>query len=158
MGCIHRRQTRIPDGLLGDVILSADDFRNGKTWEDPAFPCSWHIDVHTPHEDFDDGLKGDEFISYATTGPEYRYEGPYWAPYRCLYSRNVSNLFMAGRDISVTKDGLGPVRVMRTTGMMGEVLGKAAAICVDEETTPRGVYQEHLPKLKELMLKPGGRI
>ena len=52
--------------LLGDVILSADDFRNGKTWEDPAFPCSWHIDVHTPHKDSDEGLDGDEFISYAT--------------------------------------------------------------------------------------------
>ena len=142
--------------LLGDVILSADDFRKGKTWEDPAFPCSWHIDVHTPHKDFDDGLDGDEFISYATTGPEYKYQGPYWAPYRCLYSRNVSNLFMAGRDISVTKDGLGPVRVMRTTGMMGETVGKAAAICIHEETTPRGVYQEHLEKLRALMARPGG--
>lgn len=144
--------------LLGDVILSADDFRNGKKWEDPAFPCSWHIDVHTPHQQFDDGLEGEEFISHATTGKGYTYKGPYWAPYRCLYSRNVSNLFMAGRDISVTKDGLGPVRVMRTTGMMGEIVGKAAAICVQKKTTPRGVYQGHLEKLKALMSKPPARV
>ncbi|MES2997549.1 MAG: FAD-dependent oxidoreductase [Verrucomicrobiota bacterium] len=141
--------------LMGDVVLSADDFRAGKTYEDPAFPCSWHIDLHTPDDQFGKDHKGNEFISRATEKPGHTYKGPYWAPYRTLYSRNISNLFMAGRDISVTKDGLGPVRVMRTTGMMGEVVGKAAAICIREKTTPRGVYQKHLGALKELMKKPG---
>ena len=47
---------------------------------------------------------------------------PYPVPYRCLYSRNIDNLFMAGRNISVTHVALGTVRVMRTTGMMGEVV------------------------------------
>lgn len=137
--------------LLGDVVLSADDFRKSRKFEDGCFPCSWHIDVHSPHKDFDKGHEGNEFISYATVGDDYKYEGPYWAPYRCLYSRNISNLFMAGRDISVTHEGLGPVRVMRTCGMMGEVVGKAAWICVRHDTTPRGVYKEHLPLLRELM-------
>ncbi len=82
-------------------------------------------------------------------------KGPYWAPYRCLYSRNIKNLFMAGRDISVTHEGLGPVRVMRTCGMMGEIIGKAAWICVRHDTLPRGVYEEHLPLLQELMKQPG---
>ena len=62
---------------------------------------------------------------------------------------------MAGRDISVTREALGAVRVMRTTGMMGEIVGKAAWICVRHETTPRGVYEKHLPLLVELMAKPG---
>jgi ribulose 1,5-bisphosphate synthetase/thiazole synthase len=141
--------------LLGDVILSADDFRKGTKFEDPAFPCSWHIDLHVPHEKYSDQAKGEEFISKATEGAGFSYKGPYWAPYRTLYSRNVSNLFMAGRDISVSKDGLGPVRVMRTTGMMGEVVGKAAAICIEEKTTPRGVYEKHLAKLQEMMRQPG---
>lgn len=66
-----------------------------------------------------------------------------------LYSRNIPNLFMAGRDISVTHDGLGPVRVMRTCGMMGEIVGKAAAICIDEHTTPRGVYENNFPNSKK---------
>jgi hypothetical protein len=44
-------------------------------------------------------------------------------PYRCFYSRNVPNLFMAGRDISVTHVALGTTRLMRTHGMMGEVVG-----------------------------------
>jgi hypothetical protein len=58
---------------------------------------------------------------------------------------------MAGRNISVTHVALGTVRVMRTTGMMGEVVGMAASICKDFGTTPRGVYREHLDKLKVLM-------
>ncbi len=142
--------------LLGDVVLSADDFKTQRAFPDPAFPCSWHIDLHAPDANFKDGLQGEEFISRATEGEGYQYKGPYWAPYRCLYSRNISNLFMAGRDISVTHEALGPVRVMRTCGMMGEVVGKAAWICVSENTTPRGVYEQHLDLLKNLMDQPGG--
>lgn len=141
--------------LLGDVILTVEDFQKQREFPDGAFPCSWHIDVHTPDQEFQDGLKGLEFISRATEGEKYRYQGPYWAPYRSLYSRNISNLFMAGRDISVTHEALGPVRVMRTCGMMGEIVGKAAWICVSKSTSPRGVYEKHLLLLKELMQQPG---
>ena len=134
--------------LLGDVILSADDFRNAKQYSDGCFPCTWHIDVHGPHPKYQSGLEGQEFISYATDGKGFSYKGPYWAPYRCLYSRNISNLFMAGRDISVTHDGLGPVRVMKTCGVMGEVVGKAAAVCMEENTNARGVYEHHWARLQ----------
>ena len=138
--------------LLGDVILDASDFIANRVWPDGVFPCTWGIDLHHPNPGYKKGLVGDEFISEATIG---KYQGPYWAPYRCLYSRNVTNLFMAGRDISVTHEGLGPVRVMRTCGMMGEIVGKAAWICVRFDTTPHGVYENHLPLLKELMSHPG---
>jgi len=141
--------------LLGDVVLDVDAFRYEREFPDGAFPCSWHIDVHTPDPKFAAGLKGDEFISTYTHGKEYTYKGPYWAPYRSLYSRNISNLFMAGRDISVTHEALGPVRVMRTCGMMGEIVGKAAWIAVRYQTSPRGVYEKHLGLLKELMTQPG---
>lgn len=141
--------------LIGDIVLTGDDFRNQRVFLDPAFPCSWHIDIHSPDELFDKDLKGQEFISKATDGSGYTYAGIYWAPYRTLYSRNIKNLFMAGRDISVSKEGLGPVRVMRTCGMMGEVVGKAASICIYRRTSPRGVYEKHLAELKELMQEPG---
>lgn len=62
---------------------------------------------------------------------------------------------MAGRCISVSKSGLGPVRVMRTCGMMGEVVGKAASICIKHNTNPRQVYHEHLDELHSLMKNPG---
>ncbi len=141
--------------LMGDVVLSADDFLKSRVFPDGAFPCTWHIDLHAPDKQFSKGLAGEEFISRATEGEGYSYHGPYWSPYRCLYSRNIGNLFMAGRDISVTQDGIGPIRVMRTCGMMGEIVGKAAAICVSEKTTPRGVYEKHLDKLKASMNRPG---
>ena len=142
--------------LLGDVILDAADFTTNHIWPDGVFPCTWSIDLHHPNPTYQNGLKGEEFISKATVSEKgYSYKGPYWAPYRCLYSRNITNLFMAGRDISVTHDGLGPVRVMRTCGMMGEIVGKAAWICVRHETSPRGVFENYLPQLNELMSQPG---
>lgn len=141
--------------LMGDVVLDAEDFRAQKKFEDGCYPCSWHIDLHMPNSQFDDGHKGDEFISDYTRGKKYKYSGIYWAPYRTLYSRNIENLFMAGRNISVTQTGLGPVRVMKTCGTMGEIVGKAASLCIKHKTTPKGVYQEHLNGLKELMKLPG---
>ena len=64
---------------------------------------------------------------------------------------------MAGRNISVTHVALGTVRVMRTTGMMGEVVGMAAYLCKKYDCQPRSVYQEYLPELKILMQEGIGR-
>ncbi|MCX6884960.1 MAG: FAD-dependent oxidoreductase [Verrucomicrobia bacterium] len=143
--------------LLGDVILTGDDFRTGHVFEDACFPCSWHIDLHSPSPAFQKGHEGEEFISLATTGTNFNYKSPYWAPYRSLYSRNISNLFMAGRDISVTHEALGAVRVMRTCGAMGEVVGMAASLCKQHKCTPREVYQKHLPELQALMKRGASR-
>ena len=62
---------------------------------------------------------------------------------------------MAGRNISVTDQALGTVRVMKTIGMMGEVVGKAAAIAVQNQCTPREVYLKHWKKLDALLQLPG---
>ncbi len=141
--------------LVGDIQLTGMDFRKSVVFEDGAYPCSWHIDVHTPDYRYEKGHGKDAFISTFTRGKDYEYAGPYWAPYRTLYSKDVGNLFMAGRNVSVNREALGAVRVMRTTGMMGEIVGKAAWIAVRHGTTPRGVYEKHLPLLKELMGQPG---
>ncbi|HOX56064.1 MAG TPA: FAD-dependent oxidoreductase [Candidatus Paceibacterota bacterium] len=140
--------------LLGDVILTGDDFRTNRFFPDASFPCTWSIDLHLPDPAFDKGHQGVEFISRASFG---KYPTPYWAPYRCLYSRNVKNLFMAGRDISVTHEALGPVRVMRTCGTMGEIVGMAASLCKQHDCNPRAVYEQHLDKLKQLMERGAGR-
>ena len=63
---------------------------------------------------------------------------------------------MAGRNISVTHIGLGTVRVMRTTGMMGEVVGMAAGLCTKHQVLPRDIYNSHLKELKSLMSKGMG--
>jgi len=134
--------------IVGDVLLSGKDVSAGKTWPDACVPSSWTMDLHLPHKAYEKGFEGDAFISRAD---HTRFKTPYWVPYRCLYSRNVANLFMAGRDVSVTHDALGTVRVMRTCGMMGEIVGMAASICKKRDTTPRGVYKDYLDELKTLM-------
>ncbi len=144
--------------LMGDVILTADDFRDGTVFPDAAFPCTWHIDVHSPHPDYFKEDDPNAFFSTFTRGKKYQYEQPYWAPYRCLYSRNIDNLFMAGRNISVTQTGLGPVRVMRTCGMMGEIVAMAASVCKEHQCSPRDVYASHLDELKSIMKVGAGKM
>ncbi|MFQ5809044.1 MAG: FAD-dependent oxidoreductase, partial [Armatimonadota bacterium] len=80
---------------------------------------------------------------------------PYGIPYRSLYSRNISNLFMAGRDLSATHVALGGVRVMRTCCLMGQAVGTAASIARQHDTTPRGVYQDHLAELQQTLVRDG---
>ena len=133
--------------LLGDVILKQQDCVQGTPFPDACVTTTWSIDLHYPDPKNSQQFPGEEFRSFA----EFLHIKPYAIPYRCLYSRNVPNLMMAGRNISVTHVALGTVRVMRTGGMMGEVLGMAASICKKYETEPRGVYENYLPELKKLM-------
>ena len=133
--------------LLGDYILKQDDIDKNVYHEDGSFTASWSIDLHFPDPVNSKNFPGAEFK--AATVHNWIY--PCTVPYRCLYSRNIENLFMAGRNISVTHVALGTVRVMRTTGMMGEVVGMAASICNKYGCLPRQVYQSHLPELKNLM-------
>ena len=143
--------------LMGDVILTGADLRNGVRYEDGCVPCTWGIDTHHPDTRYSKGHEGDEFIASATFGEGYTYDGPYWIPYRCLYSRNIDNLFMAGRDISTTHEALGAVRVMKTTGAMGEIVGMAASICKKHGCDPRAIHADHLDELKSLMKIGAGR-
>jgi FAD dependent oxidoreductase len=137
--------------LMGDVVLRTGDLRTNRVFADGCFPCTWGIDLHTANPAYAKGNRGSEFIAQYTHGGKYAYAGPYWAPYRCLYSRNIGNLFMAGRDISVTHRALGAVRVMRTCGMMGEVVGMAGSICKEHNCEPRAVYEQYLAELKALL-------
>lgn len=139
--------------LLGDYILTENDIEKELPHEDASFTTTWSIDLHRPDPANSKYFKGKEFKAVTTQTLIY----PYAVPYRCLYSRNVENLFMAGRDISVSHVALGTVRVMRTTGMMGEVVGMAASLCKKYGSTPRGVYQFHLEELKRLMEKGVGK-
>jgi len=136
--------------LLGDVILRQQDIIDARPFPDASVTTTWTIDLHYSKKAMcacEAFQSEDRHIKFA----------PYPIPYRCLYSRNVENLFMAGRNISVTHVALGTVRVQRTTGMMGEVLGMAASLCKQHATTPRGVYESHLDELKVLMQRGVGK-
>ncbi len=139
--------------LVGDVVLTQQDVQQQRPYPDGFVTTTWSLDLHYPDPVNTKYFPGEEFKTICKT-PAIK---PYAVPYRCLYSRNVENLFMAGRDISVTHVALGTVRVMRTCGMMGEVVGMAASICKNRHTTPRGVYIEHLPEFKELATRGVGK-
>lgn len=142
--------------LLGDVILTEEDIIQKRRFEDATVLTTWSIDLHYAKEQYAKRYPNDPFISYAKFGEHVDRKQGYPVPYRCFYSRNIPNLFMAGRNISVTHQALGTVRVMRTLGMMGVVVGKAAAICAEQDCLPRDVYEKHLARLIELCKLPGG--
>lgn len=133
--------------LLGDVILCEQDLIARRQWEDASVTTTWSIDLHYPEDDNVRFFPNESFRSIA----KFVHLDPYAIPYRCFYSRNVGNLFMAGRNISVTHVALGTVRVMRTGGMVGEVVGMAAAVCKNNECLPRDVYTDYLDQLQRRM-------
>lgn len=139
--------------LLGDYILKQDDIDKNVFHEDASFTTTWSLDLHFPDPENSSRFPGNEFKA----ATNHVFIHPYAVPYRCLYSRNIDNLFMAGRNISVTHVALGTVRVMRTTGMMGEVVGMAASLCRKHDVSPREVYRSHLPELVVMMQAGAGK-
>ena len=139
--------------IVGDLILREQDLTRPIPYEDGTCTTTWRIDQHYPMEKNSADYPGEEWMSYGKLMPI----DPYAIPYRCLYSRDVPNLFMAGRDISVTHVALGSVRVMRTCAMMGEVVGMAAAVCCRRGSMPRDVYTTWFQDLEELMKQGTGR-
>ena len=138
--------------LMGDWVLKEQDLVNKVSCPDGTACTSWTIDLHYPDPKNTKNFPAEEFKSIAKHKAIY----PYPIPYRCLYSKNIDNLFMAGRNISVTHVALGTVRVMRTGGMMGEVVGMASSLCKKYTCSPRDVYASHLDELKALMTKGVG--
>jgi hypothetical protein len=141
--------------LMGDVVLTEQDIVSKRDFPDGCVPSTWSIDLHYPKEQYAKKFPDNPFISKAVHGKGVDRSYGYPVPYRCFYSRNIDNLFMAGRCISVTHEALGTVRVMKTCGMMGEVVGKAASICAVHDCSPRDVYEDHLPELLGLLKLPG---
>ncbi|MBI5775658.1 MAG: FAD-dependent oxidoreductase [Verrucomicrobia bacterium] len=147
--------TRESRRLMGDVVLTHDDIVSKKDFPDGCVPSTWSIDLHFAKQEYAKKFPENPFISIAEHDKRVDREFGYPVPYRCLYSTNIANMFMAGRQISVTDHALGTVRVMKTIGMMGEVVGKAAAVALKHNATPRDVYHNYWSELDELLKLPG---
>ncbi|MEL6894993.1 MAG: FAD-dependent oxidoreductase, partial [Planctomycetota bacterium] len=141
--------------LVGDVQLNENDIISKRDFPDGCVPTTWSIDLHYPKKQYAKKFPDNPFISIAVHDRQVDRSYGYPVPYRCFYSKNINNLFMAGRCISVNHEALGTVRVMKTCGMMGEVVGKAASICTAENCLPRDVYSDHLTELLDLLKLPG---
>ncbi len=139
--------------IIGEFVLREQDLKNNVIYPDGSASTSWYIDQHYPDPENSLRFPGQEYLSCGHLDPM----GFYPIPYRCFYSKDIVNMFMAGRDISVSHIALGTVRVMRTTAMMGEVVGMAATICRRRRCLPRDVYNTHLETLKQMMRRGVGR-
>ena len=139
--------------IIGDLVLREQDLTRPIPYEDGTCTTTWRIDQHYPDPRNAGKYPGAEWMSIGKLVPI----DPYALPYRCFYSKDVANLFMAGRDISGTHIALGSVRVMRTCAMMGEVVGMAASICSKRSVLPRDIYTTYFEDLKALMRKGTGR-
>lgn len=132
--------------LMGDYILSETDILNHRIFEDAVTYGGWCVDLHAPHGLLDfDVLPSDC----------HHFLGVYSIPYRCYYSKNIDNLFMAGRDISTTKLGLASTRILGCCASGGQAVGTAAAFCTKYGCDPRGLAP-HIGEVQQQMLKDDG--
>jgi hypothetical protein len=131
--------------LVGDYIFTFNDVRGTTKFEDAVVFEKRAVDVH-----YQINLLDQDDPNFISEAMFYKTE-QYSIPYRSLYSKNISNLFMAGRNFSCSHVGLGGPRVMRTTGQMGAAVGLAASICKKHNANPRDVYASYLKEYLELI-------
>lgn len=149
--------------LVGDVFFLQQDIEKEYVkYDDAIVTGTYSIDQHFPTPKNTFFFPGEEFISTMKHGfndlgtpraylRDDQVNPPYRIPYRCLYSRNITNLFMAGRNISVSHISLSSTRVQNTTGMMGELVAIASTLCKKYNCQPREVYTHHLNELLNLL-------
>lgn len=131
--------------LVGDYVFTFNDARNSSQFEDAVVYENREVDVH-----YQINLLDSENPDFISTAMFYKAK-PYSIPYRSFYSKNINNLFMAGRNFSCSHVGLGGPRVMRTTGQMGAAVGLAASLCIKYNSSPRNIYQSHLKEYLDLI-------
>lgn len=116
--------------IMGQYLMTEHDPQNCTVFPDEIAFGGWFIDLHTPGGLLAKSSEPASSENY-TTFSDYAvksYAGPYGIPLRCLIAKDVDNLMMAGRNVSVTHAALGTVRVMNTTAIMGQAAGTAAAL------------------------------
>ena len=110
--------------IQGLYQLTAGDVQRAAKFPDGVARGWYPIDLHTSY-----------------TGGAVQMRGPgygawYDIPYRCLVSRDLDNVLMAGRCISVTHEALGSTRVSALSMALGQAAGVAAAQAAGSRTLP----------------------
>lgn len=133
----------------GDYMLTQHDVVEQREHPDAVAFGGWSIDLHP----------ADGIFSEKPGCNQWHSKGIYQIPYRCLYSRNVPNLFLAGRIISASHVAFGSTRVMGTSAHVGQAVGMAAALCVQSGQQPRDLTNpERMAQLQQELLKTGQHI
>ena len=129
--------------MTGEYTITGNDILEGTEFDDTVAFGGWNIDDHYPGGFFHKGSPN--FTAKAKC--------PYSIPYRCLYSKNVDNLFFAGRNVSMTHMAMSSIRVMETCALLGQAVGTAAAIALKWQLTPHEVYKEKLEILQKILME-----
>lgn len=137
--------TRESRRLMGDYLMIQQDYVEKQQHPDLVVFTRWGVDDHQPHGYFTRGIDAMHVL-------QGKYVG---IPYRSLYSKNITNLFMAGRCLSASHMAMAGVRVMRPMVATGQAVGTAAALATQHRTIPRGIYKKHIRQLQQALLKDG---
>lgn len=114
--------------VIGDYILVESDCVNGRIFEDAIAYGGWSLDIHVI-----DGFRKND----SPPNINIHLKDNYTIPYRCIYSKNIENLFIGGRAISASHVAFSSTRVMGTCSVIGQAIGTAAAMCIEERVMPR---------------------
>ncbi|MFC1606476.1 FAD-dependent oxidoreductase [Candidatus Latescibacterota bacterium] len=127
---------------IGDYVMTQNDVSAEGRFQDTVAYGGWPMDDHHPA-----GINhpGDPTIFHHAPSP-------FGIPYRSLYSVNIDNLLFAGRNISVTHTAMSSTRVMATCATAGQAVGTAASLAVHHSLSPRGVYEQKVDELKEMLM------
>lgn len=129
----------------GDYILTVDDLRAGKEFEDGVARGTFYLDGH--------GLTDDK-RTYILSKDQLHVP-PYQIPMRSLISKDADNLLMAGRCMSADQLALSSARVSTSCSMMGQATGIAAAMSVLKKTKIRNLdYNE----IKQEIINRGAQL
>ncbi|HEY0947270.1 MAG TPA: FAD-dependent oxidoreductase [Opitutaceae bacterium] len=133
----------------GDYLLRQQDVVEQRAHADAVAFGGWSIDLHP----------ADGVFSEKPGCNQWHAKGVYQIPYRCLYSRNITNLFLAGRIISATHVAFGSSRVMATCAHVGQAVGVAAALCRRNSLLPRALTApDRMAELQRALLRTGQHI
>ena len=132
------RETR---RILGDYVLTVDDYNNRASFADEIGRNAYYLDIHASA---DEAIKNKQDMPEEIAVSQYKPGESHGIPYRCLLPRKLDNVLVAGRCISTDRLVNGSTRVMPVCLVTGEAAGTAAAIAVSYEINLREINTDLL--------------
>jgi hypothetical protein len=143
--------------VIGRYFMTENDIQAKTVFRDEIAYGGWFLDLHTPGGLLAPSSEANSAEGYAvdTAYMAKSYVGPYGLPLGICISKDIDNLMMAGRNVSVTHAALGTVRVMATTALMGQACGTAAACSITESLSLAEVADNRIHKVQQDLLHDG---
>lgn len=133
----------------GDYMMIQQDLVEQRQHPDAVAYGGWSIDLHP----------ADGVYSELPGCNQWHSKGIFDIPYRSLYSKNIRNLLLTGRLISVSHVAFGATRVMATCAYVGQAVGMAAALCKELQVLPRQLtLDNHMKQLQQRLMAEGQHI